>query len=186
MAAAEKLMLESVARGQVFDGANVQLAAESGGEGVQQRYVVVRAEILRHLLTADEWLVDSKGVRLRRVKISGLLDLEAVTARCPLVLTDCDLDDSRPVIANSAAIPLLVFHNCRLDGFSGDSVTVAGNINFTGSHFAGSVVLMGARIGGAFLCSGMRVDVPSIDAVSGSISPHVTECASYCTAADHL
>ena len=157
MAAAEKLMLESVARGQVFDSANAQLAAESGGEGVQQRHVVVRAEILRHLLTADEWLVDSKGVRLRRVKISGLLDLEAVTARCPLVLTDCVLDDPRPVTADFAAIPLLVFRNCRLAGFSGDSVTVAGNINFRGSHFTGSVVVAGARIGGSLLCSGTRV-----------------------------
>ena len=156
VAAAEKLMLESVARGQVFDGANVQLAAESGGEGVQQRHVVVRAEILRHLLTADEWLVDSKGVRLRRVRISGLLDLEAVTARCPLVLTDCDLDDPRPVTANFAAIPLLVFHNCRLAGFSGDSVTVAGNINFRGSHFAGSVVVMPGRVLAARFCAQER------------------------------
>jgi hypothetical protein len=91
------------------------------------------------------------------VRISGLLDLEAVTARCPLVLTDCDLDDSRPVNANFATIPLLVFRDCRLAGFSGDSLTVAGNINFRESHFTGHVIIAGARIGGALQCSGMRV-----------------------------
>jgi hypothetical protein len=59
--AAEKLLLESAARGQVFDGASAQLAADPRSEGTQQRHVVIRAEILRHLLTADERQVDSEG-----------------------------------------------------------------------------------------------------------------------------
>ena len=157
VAPAENLLLESVARGEVFDGTAAQLMSEPGGGGAEQHPAVIRAEILRHVLTADEWQVDSKGVRLRGARISGLLDLEAVTARCPLVLTDCDLGDFGPVIANFATIPLLVIRNCRLAGFSGDSLTVAGNINFRGSHFAGSVALPGARIGGALLCSGARL-----------------------------
>jgi phage baseplate assembly protein gpV len=169
VAAAEKLMLGSAASGQVFDGADVQLAAESADGEAQHSHVAVRAEILRHLLTADDWPVDPKGVQLRRVRISGRLDLEAATVRCPLVLTDCDLDDSYPVIANFATIPLLAFRNCRLAGFSGDSLTAIGNVNFSGSHFAGAVVVSGARIGGALLCSNMRVGA---DAKGYSLSGH--------------
>jgi len=112
---------------------------------------------LRHLLTADDWPVDPKGVQLRRVRISGLLDLERVTVRCPLGLTDCDLDDSRPVIANFATIPLLILRRCRLAGFAGDSIAVTGNLTFSESHFAGAVVVSGARIGGALQCSGTRI-----------------------------
>jgi hypothetical protein len=149
--AAEKVMLERVASGQVFDGVDARPGQAAAGT------VTVRAEVLRHLLTADDWPVDPKGVRLRHIRISGPLDLEAATVRCPLVLTDCHFDDPRPVAANFATIPLLRFRDCRLAGFSGDSLTVAGNLVLSASRFEGSVVLAGARIGGALQCSGTRI-----------------------------
>ena len=115
---------------------------------------VIRAEVLRHLLTAADWPVGPKGVRLRRVMISGLLDLAGATVRCPLVLEDCDLDDSRFLVLDYATIPFLALTRCRLAGFSGDSLAIGGNLNLSGSAFAGQVVLAGARIDGALLCWG--------------------------------
>lgn len=89
---------ESAARirrgGEVFDGTGAQLTSESGDGGAEQ-HPVMRAEILRHLLTADEWQVDSKGVRLRGARISGLLDLEAVTERAACA-SACGLSSWRP------------------------------------------------------------------------------------------
>src|SRR5215469_64850 len=44
----------------------------------------VRAAVLRYLLIGGSWPVDPKGVRLRGVRVSGLLDLEGATVTCPL------------------------------------------------------------------------------------------------------
>ena len=52
----------------------------------------VRAAVLRYLLIEGQWPVDAKGVWLRGVRISGHLDLEAATLRCPLLLDCCYLD----------------------------------------------------------------------------------------------
>ena len=47
----------------------------------------IRAAVLRHLLVEPDWPVHAKGVRLRGMRISGQLDLEAATLRCPLRLS---------------------------------------------------------------------------------------------------
>jgi len=154
--AAEIRMLECAAGGELFDGAtDLQSPDPTAAGGVQP--ATVRAAVLRHLLAETEWAVHSKGVRLRRVRISGLLDLESVTVRCALLLDDCDLDDSHPVALDFASVPLLVLNRCRLAGLSADSLAVTGNLNLSDSTFAGPVVLSGARIGGALLCYGARI-----------------------------
>lgn len=153
----EQLLLEHSAGGQVFDG------TDAGSQ------VAVRGEVLRHLLTTADWPVDPKGVRLRRVRIHGLLDLEAVTVRCPVLLADCEFDDSRPLIANFATIPLLALRRCRLSGFSGDSLTVSGNLSFRETEVAGPLIVSGARIGGALQCGGTRIGA---DATGTSLACH--------------
>ena len=45
----------------------------------------VRAAVLVNLLVAGQWPVHAKGVRLRGVRISGQLDLEAVSSSLPAV-----------------------------------------------------------------------------------------------------
>lgn len=62
----------------------------------------IRASVLRQLLVDQQWPVHARGVRLRGLRISGHLDLEAVALRCPLHLEDCYLDDPRPVVLNHA------------------------------------------------------------------------------------
>jgi hypothetical protein len=57
----------------------------------------VRAAVLRQLLVEPQRPVHSKGVRLCGARISGRLDLESATVRCPLLLEDCYLDAPEPV-----------------------------------------------------------------------------------------
>jgi hypothetical protein len=52
----------------------------------------VRAAVLRHLLIGGDWPADARGVRLRGIRISGPLDLEAAVLHCPLYLDSCFLD----------------------------------------------------------------------------------------------
>jgi NDP-sugar pyrophosphorylase family protein len=158
----EEKLLEQASDGAQFDGLDgsgktVSLAIEA----VSQR-PTIRAAVLRHLLTESEWSVAQKGVRLRRTRISGLLDLEAATIRCPLMLEDCDLDDPRPIALDFATIPLLVLARCRLTGISADSITVLGNLSIEGSLISGTVKMGGARIGGALIFSAAHLGADSV------------------------
>ena len=150
-------MLEYVSRGEVFDGLDPVCppGVTTGGQRPS-----IRASVLSGLLTGDERTVTRKGVRLRRLRISGLLDLDAAAVRCPLVLDDCELDGSHPVALNFATIPYLELTRCQLAGLSADSATFLGNLNLAGSMVSGTVVTTGARIGGAliFLGSGIGAD----------------------------
>src|SRR6266568_7355091 len=75
VAAAEKLMLGSAASGQTFDGFNALPPAESEGSHAQGNHATVRAEVLRHLLTADDWPVDPKGVQRKHSAFPGYVPL---------------------------------------------------------------------------------------------------------------
>lgn len=154
---AEEALLERAAAGEVLD---LSGSAAGPDTGVQDVDAVpgVRADVLRHLLTQADWPVDAKGVRLRGAAIRGHLDLEAATLRCPLRLEECIFSDSRPVALNFATAPLIVFMRCRLAGISGDSLHVTANLELRKSVINGPVVLSGARIGGALICSGSRLD----------------------------
>jgi hypothetical protein len=69
----------------------------------------VRAPVLWQLLVEPQWPVHSKGVRLRGARISGRLDLESATVRCPLLLEDCYLDGPESVVLDYATVHLIVF-----------------------------------------------------------------------------
>ena len=154
-------MLECAANGEQFDGVSSIRASDREEAGGAAQRAVVRAAVLRHLLAENDWAVDPKGVQLRRVRIGGLLDLESASVRCALLLDDCDLDDSHPVMLDHATIPQLVLARCRLAGLSADSVSIAGNLNLWQSVFAGPVVIAGARIEGSLLCGSARVGANS-------------------------
>ncbi len=155
--AVENLMLEHVASGEPFDGPATFSSQDGSAALTDPEPAAIRAAVLRHLLTENEWRVNPKGVRLCRVRIAGPLDLEGVTLRCPLVLEDCDLVHPDPVSVDGATMLSMTLNRCRLAGLSGDSVTISGNLNLTGSVFSGPVVLSGARIGGAVLCTGAHL-----------------------------
>ena|SRR5690348_4679562 len=153
----EEAMLERAAAGEALDLLNESpvpdpMAMESWGQSQ-----TIRASILQYLLTESEWQVSGKGVRLRGVRIKGLLDLEAARVRCPLQLEDCYLDYSEPVVLDYAVIPQLALRRCRLAGISGDALVITTNLSLTGSIIEGAVVLPGTRINGAFRCTGARL-----------------------------
>jgi hypothetical protein len=165
--AAEKLMVECAASGETLDGTDAPGGRQPrAGAGPS---VVVRAEVLCHLLTGADWVAHPKGVRLRRVRIDGFVDLESATVRCPLWLEGCELDEQQPVMLDFASAPLLVLRGCWLGGLAGYNVAVAASLDLQGTVCASPVNLTGARIGGSVkledsalassvVLSGARVD----------------------------
>lgn len=117
----------------------------------------MRASVLLHLLTEEEWPVNVKGIHLRGVRISGPLDLEGATLRCPLWLNNCFLDDSLPIILDYATVSLLVIKGCRFAGLHGNSVTIAKGLDLSDSSTAVAVWLVDAEITGQLNCRGSQL-----------------------------
>ena len=117
----------------------------------------IRAAVLRHLLVDAEWPVHAKGVRLRGARISGHLDLEVATLRCPLRLEDCYLSSPRPVNLNYATASLLTFRSCVLAGLTGNTLVVTRELDLAGSTLTGPLLLDGANITGWLSCSNARL-----------------------------
>jgi hypothetical protein len=125
----------------------------------------IRARVLRHLLIEEEWPVHSKGVRLSGIRISGHLDLEAATLRCPLRLEHCYFSNPRPVNFGYASASLLTLTGCHLAGLKGDTLTVTKELDLTGSTFTSQLRLPGADITGQLICSGARLTGADGDAL---------------------
>jgi hypothetical protein len=117
----------------------------------------VRASLLRSLLVDEVWPVHAKGVQLQGVRISGRLDLEAATLRCPLRMDYCYFDAPQPTL-DYATASVLAFTRCLLAGLTGDTVTVTQDLNLTGSIFTGPVLLGGANVAGGFICRGTKLE----------------------------
>jgi hypothetical protein len=113
----------------------------------------VRSEILERLLTAEDWPVAAKGIRLRGVRVIGQVDLEGATLRCPLILDSCYFDANLPVRINYGAASIVALTRCHLAGLSGDGLE-ARSLDLSGSTFTTAVELRGANIAGRFDCQG--------------------------------
>jgi hypothetical protein len=136
----------------------------------------VRAPVLRHLLVDPQWPVHSKGVRLRGARISGRLDLESATVRCPLVLEDCYLENPEPVVLDYATIPRLVLSRCRVVGGLTADLLVTKEIALDESTFEGELSLNGAAITGTLTCHGATFTNPhgnALDAKGMKVGGHV-------------
>ena len=118
----------------------------------------IRAGVLRYLLAHTDWAVDPKGVRLRGLRISGSLDLQAVRVRCPLWMEQCIFEASWPVMLDLAEIPQLTLDGCQLPGISADSLTVKSNLSLKDSRITGPVNLSGASTGNGIDCTGAEID----------------------------
>jgi hypothetical protein len=116
----------------------------------------VRAAVLRHLLIKDQWPVDARGVRLRGVRISGILDLTAATLRCPLALERCYLQAKDPVCLDHATVSLVELTGCQLPGLTGGTLT-ARELNLSVSILTRPLQLVDANITGALDCDSARL-----------------------------
>jgi hypothetical protein len=117
----------------------------------------VSAAVLRDLLVGGQWPVHAKGVRLRGVKISGLLDLEGATLRCPLSLDSCYLEADDPVCLDHATASRVALTGCQLAGLTASMLT-ARQIDLSRSTLRGGpLCLMSANITDGLICSGARL-----------------------------
>ncbi len=117
----------------------------------------VRAVVLRYLLVENKWRADAKGVRLRGVRVSGHLDLEAATLRCPLWLENCYLDADEPVSLDTATALSVTLTGCQLAGLTCDTL-IARKLDLSRSTFTGPVQLTGADISGDLNCTGVHLN----------------------------
>jgi hypothetical protein len=118
----------------------------------------VRAAVLRHLLVEPQWPVHTNGVLLRGARISGRVDLESATVRCPLLLEDCYLDGPDPVALAYATVPRMVLSRCRVvGGLTADLLVVTKGLDLRGSTFEGEVRLLGSDITGQLTCRGAKL-----------------------------
>jgi hypothetical protein len=113
----------------------------------------IRAEVLRHLLVAGQWPLDEKGVRLRGLRISGHLDLEAAVLRCPLSLECCYFDAAMPVCLDFATASRVTLVRCHLAGLTGEMLT-AKELDLSYSTLTGPLQLLVADIAGQLNCRG--------------------------------
>jgi hypothetical protein len=150
----EEEMLAKAATGELVDCEGPYELADMQRWG-QKR--TVRAAVLRQLLIAIQEAVDAKGVRLRGVLISGQLNLEAATLRCPLFLDYCYLDAIEPVRLNHATLPRISLTQCQLAGLTGDMLSTR-EIDLSGSTLTGPLTLSGADIAGQLICSGAHLN----------------------------
>ena len=116
----------------------------------------VSADVLRDLLVGGRWPVHAKGVRIRGVRISGLLDLEGATLRCPLSLDSCYFDGA--VRLDHVTASRIVLTGCQLAGLTASMLT-ARQIDLSRSTLrTGPLLLMCADITGDLICSGAQLN----------------------------
>jgi hypothetical protein len=103
----EEEMVASAAAGEFVDcGSGPFDLVEMQAWGEER---TVRAAVFRHLLIGKDWPADARGVRLRGIRISGPLDLQAATLHCPLHLDGCILDAQLVCLDQAAATVLTIW-----------------------------------------------------------------------------
>jgi hypothetical protein len=118
----------------------------------------VRAAVLWDLLAGGQWPVHVKGVRLRGVRISGLLDLEGATLRCPLSLDSCYFDADDPACLDHATAVWVALIRCQLAGLEANMLT-ARQVDLSYSTLrTGPLSLMLANITDELICSGTQLN----------------------------
>jgi hypothetical protein len=118
----------------------------------------VSAAALWDLLAGVQWPVHAKGVRLRGARISGVLDLEGATLRCPLSLDSCYLDADDPVCLDHATASRVALTGCQLAGLTANSLT-ARQVDLSRSTLrTGPLSLMCASITDNLICSGAQLN----------------------------
>jgi hypothetical protein len=150
----EEVMLAQARVGDRVDGGEGPVDETEMLEGGKEE--AIRAAVLRHLLIADEWPGDARGVWLRGVRITGHLDLEAATLRFPLSLQNCYLDAKDPASLGGATALFVSLEGCRLAGISGEMFT-AKQLDLSDTIFTGAVSLIDADIAGQLFCRGTKL-----------------------------
>jgi hypothetical protein len=109
----------------------------------------IRAQLLYELLIGITGPTDvrPRAVKLAGARITGTLDLEAATLKCPLHLRGCSFE--RPINLQEAQAPALRLPRCDVPGLFAQQLQIRGGM-FCRNGFSaeGEVNLVGAHIGG--------------------------------------
>jgi hypothetical protein len=113
---------------------------------------VIRAELIRELLTERRGKLDPRGVQLIRARLIGVLDLDCIDTQVGLTLRGCVLDEA--MYLRDAHFPRLNFSGSQVGTIHLDRLRVDGDLfmcagfRANGTSPDGTVRLVGAHIGG--------------------------------------
>jgi hypothetical protein len=109
-----------------FDERALVDAAREGRELTCAEGTEIRAELIRELLLGKRMALDPRGVRLRRARVVGGLDLDHVTAEAGLSLVDCAIAERMTLLA--ATLPWLEMTGSHIDGIHAPGLRVSGDL----------------------------------------------------------
>jgi len=128
----------------------------------------IQAEVIVDLLIGDDEAASTavRGVRLQGARITGELNLEATTLRCPLALLDCSFASGINLSeATAVSVRLSGSHVPTLDA---RQLRTHGDLRLDeGFSVSGGAELAGAHIGGQLNCTGgqfSNADGPALNA----------------------
>jgi hypothetical protein len=149
----EQQLREAILTGQPVDlrtGHPEQDDPARAGEWEARR--VVAAALLADLLTSPGSSAPPKALRLAGARIVGVLDLEAATLICPLLLCDCSFEQHVNLV--EAQAPAVRLPGCHLPVLYAAQLKTRGNVELGNGFTARGVDLSGAHIGGNLTFSG--------------------------------
>ncbi|MEO6086627.1 MAG: hypothetical protein ABIQ18_26290 [Umezawaea sp.] len=143
-------MVEAARRGTWVEGVgrlSVEELAVAEDQGLW-----VRAQLIRELLLGRHGELDPHGVRVRKVRVVGLLDLDHVTTTVPLYLHACAI--SERITCHDARLRELSLIQSTMTGLHANGLRVDGclflrGVTVRGSGETGAVRLSGAHVGGS-------------------------------------
>jgi hypothetical protein len=146
-------------------GATTAEDSASGATWGQDRQI--RAQLLYELLAGGNGPKDirPRALKLAGARITGTLDLEAVTLVCPLSLVQCYFD--QPINLKEAHAPAVHLSGCHVPGLDAEQFQTRGNLGLDGAFTAtGEIRLLGAHIGGSLILAGAALTNPEGAALS--------------------
>jgi hypothetical protein len=162
---------EAAATGTVIDlrvGDPALDSPEQGTEWGPERSV--RAEVIADLLigNGEAASVPVRGVRLQGARITGELNLEASTLRCPLALLDCSFHSA--INLNEATAVSVRLTGSHVPAVHARQLLARGDLGLDkGFTVSGGVELSGAHIGGQLACTGGQFSNADGPALTGDM-----------------
>ena len=156
---AERLLWKTIELGTLVDlrAGDPDADAPAGGAGWADKRAV-RSELIVELATTER-RPNGRPPRVLRCcggRISGELNLEAMTLRCPLVFEDCYFE--RGITLNEARVPSIRLTGSSVPWIRARQVDVVGDVALAGVT-GGTLDLEGARVGGGVSMQGATFGV---------------------------
>ncbi|WP_162794600.1 hypothetical protein [Nonomuraea lactucae] len=126
----------------------------------------IRAGVITSLLLGAREAAPGSvaAVRLRGARITGSLAILCGTVEHELILSGCHLDE--PVLLTDTTTRTVRLTDCKLPGFSGGGMRVAGHLSLSGSNITGTVRMARAQFESGLWLAGTRLTADDVWALS--------------------